>query len=175
MDPEAIARNAAALRRAARDCVDDGSMRATTITRALSMKQPWAWMVVQPSPLWKDIENRREGFSQKSFRGDFYVHATRCTEDYYRDALLWVSERFGYLSLDVPPREKLRTGGIIGKARIVDVLPPSRFGAYPWHMEGQYGFVLEDRKPLPFVSCPGMLGFWRVPDEIASFLEGSTP
>jgi hypothetical protein len=31
----------------------------------------------------------------------------------------------------------------------------------PWRMAGQFGFVLEDVKPLPFKPCAGALGFWR--------------
>ncbi len=38
-------------------------------------------------------------------------------------------------------------------------------------MGGQYGYVLEDRKTLPFVACKGHLGLWVVPDEVMEEIE----
>ena len=67
----------------------------------------------------------------------------------------------------------LRFGGIVGHARLVDVVPPCggaggrchckaalSFGR-SWHMPEQFGFVLEDVVPLPFRPCKGHLGFFE--------------
>lgn len=40
--------------------------------RALTVWQPWAWLLVHGH---KPVENRPPGFSQKSFRGWFWIHA----------------------------------------------------------------------------------------------------
>lgn len=136
--------------------------------RALSMLQPWAWMVVQPGAEWKNVENRVKGFSHKSFRGDFLVHATECPKRYYRGALEWVERRFGReLASQVPEFAELDFGGIIGAARAVGMRDPCEpSAAVPWHMHEQYGFVLTHRRPLPFIECRGHLGFWRVPADV---------
>jgi hypothetical protein len=73
---------------------------------------------------------------------------------------------------DVPPLEQLPRGGIVGQARVVDMVP-KRALFYPpgadrrWHMPEQNGFVLEGAKPLPFVACRGeVMLFYRVSEEI---------
>lgn len=40
--------------------------------RALTLWQPWAWLVANGH---KDLENRPIGFSHKSIRGQFWIHA----------------------------------------------------------------------------------------------------
>jgi hypothetical protein len=74
-----------------------------------------------------------------------------------------------------PTRQRLRPmlqfGGIIGRARVVDVVAPNPLGTvgwYPpgvnhrWHMREQFGFVLADVVPLPFRPCKGALGFFEL-------------
>lgn len=76
---------------------------------------------------------------------------------------------------DAPALKAMQRGGIVGRARIVDVLPPHRPEAlYPdgvdrrWHMRDQFGFVLADVEPLPFVPCKGMLGLFDVPEDVVN-------
>jgi len=143
---------------------------------ALSLTQPWAWLVVsRPGDHWKNIENRKKGFSHKSFRGDFFVHAAKkCTRQDYADCIDWCSARFGFdFHKEVPGRLSLEKGCIIGIANIYDVVPPTSTPDDPpsWHMEDQYGFLLRDRAEVPFVGCLGMLGFWRVRPGIKESLE----
>jgi len=140
---------------------------------ALSLRQPWAWMVVHGG---KNLENRKWRTHQ---RGGFLIHASLgMTPAYYADAVAFA--RKVAPTLVVPPMESLARGGFIGQANLVDVIPPCcpRVGSNPavgklfadapcthrWHMAEQYAFVLEDIAPLPFVPFKGALQFFRVPD-----------
>lgn len=122
--------------------------------KALSIRQPWAWLIIHAEPLFrKDIENRNR---RTSFRGRFLVHAakgmTRCE---YKNGLDFAS----HCGVEnVPSFEELERGGIIGSSELVDCVAdhPS-----PW-FEGPYGYVLRDSRPLPFVRVVGQLGFFDV-------------
>jgi hypothetical protein len=69
-------------------------------------------------------------------------------------------------------RDQLQFGGIVGRARIVGVVPPVReqqslVDVYPgidrrWHFPNQHGFILTDVEPLPFTPCVGHLNFFEV-------------
>jgi hypothetical protein len=88
--------------------------------------------------------------------------------------------------------QELPRSGIIGMATLASVVPPRppfdprspepmtdiRIN-YPaeyhdgphaknfrWHMSGQYGFILEDVKPTPFIPMNGALGFHEVPPRV---------
>jgi hypothetical protein len=80
----------------------------------------------------------------------------------------------------------IRFGGFVGAATLVGVVPPrsallpiaSQYppavhaaDAWRWHMAEQFGFLLEDVRPLTkFVPYPGALGFFRVPPAVVSTL-----
>lgn len=128
--------------------------------KALSLRQPWAWMVLNG----KDIENRRWN---TGFRGEFLIHAAkRESKVDYSDAVYFAS--IVAPKLVVPRRSEIARGGIVGRARLVDVIAPclpsnDRFPCeHPWHMPEQFGFVLQDVEPLPFRELVGMLGFFNV-------------
>ncbi|WP_259659102.1 ASCH domain-containing protein [Burkholderia pseudomallei] len=126
--------------------------------KALSIRQPWAWLIVQG---FKDIENRTW---PTRFRGRVLIHASKgMTKAEYEDVELFAE------GLQLPAREDLERGGIVGVAMITDcVLPAHRKSI--WHMAGQFGFQLADAKPVPFVECKGALGFFNVPHDIAAVL-----
>lgn len=127
--------------------------------KALSLRQPWAWAVVHAG---KRIENRTW---KVRFRGPFLIHAAKgCTRAEYDGAAAWMRERgLGRL---LPELDELARGGIVGRARLVDIVP--RCGAEgctcgrPWHMGGQYGFVLEDVEELPFTPVRGLQRFFEL-------------
>lgn len=126
--------------------------------KALSIRQPWAWLIVNGQ---KRIENR--GWNTE-FRGEFLIHAGKgMTLGEYADA------RYAQLGSrrgigDFPSMDELKAvrGGIVGIARLVDVLKPTARPTTPWHVSGQYGFVLKDVRPLPFEPLKGALGFFEV-------------
>lgn len=125
--------------------------------KALSIRQPWAWLIVNG---YKDIENRTW---PTNFRGRVLIHAgiTYPKRDYTDDAV--AHSRF--YSVPYPQREHM-IGGIVGVATIVDCVSTSDS---QW-FNGPYGFVLADAKPLPFVACKGALSFFDVPSDVAAQL-----
>lgn len=118
--------------------------------KALSIQQPWAWLIVNG---YKDIENR-EWFTR--FRGDFYVHAGQKID---RDAIDMIRSMFP----EIPLPDTFATGGIVGKAEMLDCVTAHDS---EW-FEGHYGFVLGKRTPVPFRRLRGQLGFFDVPDASA--------
>lgn len=146
--------------------------------RALTLWQPWAWLVAAGH---KNIENRPPGFSFKSFRGDFWIHAgtdNARSDEWWEDQWLTVrgvcDELLGP-DFVLPTLGELVFGAIIGRATITGIIPPryemkgdvlfkSEAPPVPWHFPEQYGFKLESavllENPVP---CRGYQGFWRVP------------
>lgn len=128
---------------------------------ALSLRQPWAWMVVHGG---KTIENRKWNTTR---RGPILIHAAKGMTKAEYDSAVYFAHVVNP-ELAIPDMAKLLRGGIIGRARIVDVLEPClpSNGRYPcthgWHMPEQHGFVLEDIEPLPFRPLRGELGFFKV-------------
>ena len=111
-------------------------------TMALSIKQPWAWLIVAGH---KDVENRT-WFT--NYRGPVLIHA---------------GKRFDFdpfQQWDWPEIERPATfdlGGIVGQADIIDCC---RDCLSEW-FGGPYGFRLDNMRPLPFRPCAGKLGFFR--------------
>lgn len=148
-------------------------------TVALSLRQPWASIVLY---LGKRIENRRWN---TSFRGEFWIHAAKgMTNDEYESALEFAADALemakpilSYLDMKgVLAKDQLKRGGIVGRARLVGVIPPCTTGLFggcehTWHMPAQYGFVLEDVKAVAFVPMTGALGFHHVPKSVLEQLE----
>ena len=135
--------------------------------KALSVRQPWAWLIVNG---FKDIENRTR---RTKFRGRFLVHAS-LTIDREFDRLLqrWsmaADDPTGFLTPNNPQAkllaekynsaggaEAMERGGIVGDAEITDCVDHHDS---PW-FKGTFGCVLANARPLPFVPCKGMLGFF---------------
>ena len=141
--------------------------------KALSILQPWAWLIVRPDladaeeraraaaeGLIKDIENRTW---HTPYRGHFLVHAGKrySKRDYADDAEdLWDFHR-----ITLPPYDELERGGVVGQARIVDCVRehPSK-----WKMADTWGFVLTEQKPLVFTPYRGQLGWFDIPRELVA-------
>jgi hypothetical protein len=123
---------------------------------ALSIRQPWAWLITRGD---KPIENRKW---KTGFRGVFLVHAGKSFD---WDGYAWVSIHFP--GIPMPPAKGFQFGGIVGHARLVDCLEAGSPEAdrSPW-FSGPFGFLLADATPLPFTPWPGKLGFFRIPLEI---------
>ncbi len=120
--------------------------------RALSIRQPWAWLIVNNH---KDIENRTW---PTNFRGRIYVHAgRRMVGDDYPAQRKYIA-RAGII---IP--EPLDLGAIIGEVTITGcVTAESEAAQSPWFC-GPYGFTLADPvaydTPIPY---RGRLGFFPV-------------
>lgn len=118
--------------------------------KALSIRQPWAWAIVQGH---KPVENRSW---PPRYTGPLLIHAGQQFDDEGLQSMLAV---FPELGAQLPQRWDL--GGIVGVAEAVECVTshPSRW------FSGPYGLVLRDARPLPFVAWRGQLGFFDVPDE----------
>ncbi|WP_257765335.1 ASCH domain-containing protein [Burkholderia glumae] len=142
--------------------------------KALSIRQPWAWLIVRPditdltareaarrAGLIKDIENRTW---PTRYRGPLLIHAGKSmTRDEYEDVEWFLDTT----PIELPPAAQLERGGIIGVAKLVDCVAP-RARTSPWHMEGQHGFLLHDARPVPFLPYKGQLGIFEVPDDVGA-------
>lgn len=119
--------------------------------KVLSIKQPWAWLIVNGH---KDIENRTW---RTQYRGEVLIHAGR--------AIDWHGcvEATRIIGAQIPAPEVLEvlTGGIVGVATIVDCVTASKS---PW-FQGPFGFVLENARPLRFTPLRGQLGLFEVDEE----------
>lgn len=122
------------------------------IMLALSLRQPWAWLVVHGG---KDIENRVWSTTR---RGPILLHAAKgMTKREYWDA--W---QFAGRPEDMPSAEALMRGGLVGATEIHAVIQPTARPIVQWHMAEQYGYRLRKTVALPFRPLKGSLGFFRV-------------
>lgn len=130
------------------------------ILKALSLRQPWAWLVIHGG---KDIENRRWN---TRLRGPILLHAAKgMTRDEYLDAVHFA--RGEGFERPLPSFTELDRGGLVGATTITGVLPPHddliRIAkARRWHMPAQHGFILGPRVALPFRALKGELEFFSV-------------
>lgn len=117
-------------------------------TKALSVQQPWAWLIVNG---YKPVENRTW---RTLFRGPTLIHAGLKADP---EGYLWVQENFPDIPL--PPFQALERGGVVGEAVIVNCV--SHHDS-PWFF-GPLGFVIDGARPLPLERGPGKLGIfdWR--------------
>ena len=114
--------------------------------RVLSLRQPWAWLVVNG---YKDIENRSW---RTNYRGPLLIHASSTISDFTLENLATIYKKHG---VRVP--EVLDTGGIVGVVDVVDCVKghPSK-----WKSKGLWGWVLANPRRLPFRECKGFVGLF---------------
>lgn len=136
--------------------------------KAISIRQPWAWLVAMGV---KDIENRTW---PTKHRGRTLIHAGQTmTRREYADVADFVRSinrsnliaGSGAPPIILPEFENLERGGIIGTVDIHDCILPERRVSH-WHMEGQHGFALRDATRVRFKPYHGQLGIFYVPDGI---------
>lgn len=129
--------------------------------KALSINQPWAWLIVNGH---KGVENRDWN---TRYRGEFLVHAGKKI-DY--DAYDFLEG----MDIDIPPLDQMPTGGIVGKARLINTvhIKDKRLVTdkdKPWFF-GAYGFMLDGQEPCELKPCKGALGFFD-PDYNSKYVE----
>lgn len=126
--------------------------------RTLSIRQPWAWLIVNGH---KPVENRDWS---TEFRGQFLVHASlTLTKKEYRSIAAQVFERFAIV---LPAMEALERGGVVGVVDLVECEGPQDMIDYgethqAWYT-GAHAFVLANARPLPFFPVKGQLGWFDV-------------
>lgn len=122
--------------------------------KALSIRQPWAWLIVNG---YKDVENRTWS---TNLRGSVLIHASKTMTDAdYDEALAFIRGKHSISNLAsiVPKQHELERGGIVGVATLVSC---SQCYPSPW-FTGPYGFGLQLARPLPFRPMSGALGFFE--------------
>jgi hypothetical protein len=132
--------------------------------KALSIRQPWLFAILF---LNKRIENRVWHPPRQLIGQRILLHASKgCTQQEVVDALGFMLSA-GLVTQETwdlhwPGIDKVPRGGIVMTARLVACVThhPSK-----WFV-GPYGFVLEDVFATPFVSHPGSLGFFEVPQAV---------
>jgi len=140
--------------------------------KALSIRQPWPWLILRPdltAPAAREaahlvhsikpVENRTW---ETLYRGPLLIHAGQqgTRGDYDACVLFLLSdERTAHVAQDLPPREALQLGGIVGRVNLVAC---ARAHESPYFC-GPFGWVLQDPTPLPFRPMKGCLGLFNVP------------
>jgi len=113
---------------------------------ALSIKQPWAWLIAHG---YKPIENR----SWKTHkRGEIYIHAGK---KFDFAGYNWV--KINFPDIPMPDPNDFEKGGIVGKATIASCVSHSQSD---WFF-GAYGFELTNPETMLFIPCLGKLGFFN--------------
>lgn len=140
------------------------------ILKAISIQQPWAWLIIRPDVLstqersrllhgasFKNIENRSWSTSH---RGDLAVHVSQSySKRLHIEHADIIYREFGIV---LPPQEDMKVGGVIG---VVKVLGCVRESPSPW-FKGPWGMELADPRPVEFVPMPGKLSLFEVPNEV---------
>lgn len=134
---------------------------------ALSIMQPWAWLIVNGH---KDIENRDW---PTKFRGPVAIHAgKKLDREAHREMYEGRHPVTGGPRPEFNPRIQpepggMWCGGIVGVAEIVDCVDRSDS---EWFVGGKrsdgtcgYGFVIRNARPVEFIPVRGALSFfdWR--------------
>jgi hypothetical protein len=117
--------------------------------KALSIKQPWAWLIIHGG---KDIENRSW---HTKFRGRFLVHASKGMT---RFEYLYAKRYAAAIGVKIPEMDELNRGGIIGSVELID---SANSHDSPWYM-GDKAFVLRNPEPVEFKPFKGQLQFFEV-------------
>lgn len=140
--------------------------------KALSIRQPWAWLIIRPDVhdpkkrallrsmgQIKDIENRAWPAPPQ---GRIAIHASRTFD---RAGYEWV--RACLPEIDMPTPEQFERGGIVGT-----VTHGGSVDAHdsPW-FEGPHGHILTEARPCRFVRLPGHLMFFQVPAGTVRYVE----
>lgn len=116
--------------------------------KALSILQPWAWLIVNGH---KDVENRNW---RTSYRGHFIVHAGKKWGREQREDLARVRDQFPRLVIP----NTFELGGIVGTATLIDCVSNSDS---PWFV-GNWGFMLADPISCVLIPYRGQLGFFDI-------------
>ncbi len=130
--------------------------------KAISIRQPWAWLIVNG---YKVIENR--SWNTK-FRGPVLIHASsrKPTVAEVMLAREILRQTAGAdASLRMPKPEHFELGGFVGMATITGTCESS---SSPWFF-GPVGFQLKDARSVAFYPMRGRLSFFDTPLSIGKY------
>lgn len=121
----------------------------TGIMKAISVRQPWAWLIVNG---YKDIENRTRN---TSYRGRILIHASK---KFDAEGYFWVKENFPEIKLPFwnSWTDDYKRGGVIGS---IEIIASVKSNTSRW-FTGPVGYVLRAPAEIPFTRCCGQLGIF---------------
>ena len=119
--------------------------------KALSIRQPWAWLIRSGV---KDVENRTW---RTWYRGRFAIHASKSFDQTAYRRLLQ-----SHYAPIMPPRTSFRMGGIIGTVRLIKCVDQC---SSDW-FQGPWGWLVADCRRCEFVPMNGRLGLFDVDDAL---------
>ncbi|MGZ8984611.1 MAG: hypothetical protein ACXW11_11795 [Methylotenera sp.] len=129
------------------------------LTKALSLKQPFAWLIANGYLL---VDDRTWG---TQYRGPVLIHASKGLYEQYYDHLKSSTD------IPLPAKDKLEYGGVVGIANLVLCCRPgelpagisrqqrAHFGGV--HQE-YFGFLFEQATPLALMPCRGKLKIFEI-------------
>ena len=133
------------------------------IAKCLSVRQPWAWLIIHSG---KDVENRTW---RTHYTGPLLIHAaaTRPSFQEYQDvcelhsaAMRCITTPCGAEPLPgVPAIDELVYGAIIGSVRVTGC---ARTSYSPWGILGAWNWLLADPEPLGPIPYQGRQGLFDV-------------
>lgn len=120
--------------------------------KALSVIQPWAWLIVHG---YKDIENRDWC---SSYAGQLLIHASKKKSRDEWTSAQWAMDECG-LDPDILPQiNDVSYGAIVGICDLIGWVDRSQS---PWFY-GQFGWKLQNARAFKHsIPCRGALGLWE--------------
>lgn len=135
--------------------------------RALSVRQPWAWQIINQG---KNVENRTRNIAGK-YRGPVAIHASLKPDQ----------EALARLPMHAPEwvtaRRIFDYGVILGVVDLVDAHEAEGYcidSCEPWGEPGMWHLTLANPRPLPLpkqIPCRGALGLWTPPADVLDQLQ----
>ena len=131
----------------------------TGLTKALSLKQPFAWLIANGYLL---VDDRSWG---TQYRGPLLIHASKGLYEAYYDYLKSSTD------IPIPTKDKLEYGGVVGLANLVLCCHPRELPAdisseQRAHFSGvnheSFGFLFDQASPLKLLPCRGKLGIFEI-------------
>jgi hypothetical protein len=131
----------------------------TGTTKALSLKQPYAWLIANGYLL---VDDRSWG---THYRGLVLIHASKGLYTEYCDYLRASTD------IPLPSKDKLEVGGVVGIANLVLCCQPGNLPAHVSreqraHFGGvhqqHFGFLFEQATPFALLPCRGKLGIFDI-------------
>lgn len=131
----------------------------TGLTKALSFKQPFAWLIANGYLM---VDDRTWG---TQYRGPVLIHASKGLYKEYYDYLKSNTE------IPLPTKDKLEYGGVVGIANLVLCCRPGELpegvsqeqrAHYGGVHQKSFGLLFEQATPLALRPCRGKLGIFEI-------------
>ena len=134
----------------------------------LSIKQPYAWLIAN------GYQNILNSARRTNYTGEVLLRAQELSQYGYKKIVEKMSD------IKMPSAEKLQTNGIIGIAKLKEVLPPAffqknsklrntkKYWENVWYKNGFYAFLLSNPRRLSFLSCSKTRRFFLFQKQIIS-------